>query len=265
MRVDQLFRLDGRTAIVTGGAGLYGRLIARALAEAGASVVIASRDEARCEQAAAELREEGMAAIGLALDLEDERSIGELVAAVLRRYGRLDVLVNNAVSRTGLADLEQTDKRGWETAQAINGAGLMLMTQAAVAPMREQGGGSIVNIASIQGAVGPNFPVYGDTGMSSGVEYTYAKWGMVGFTKWVANYYGGCGIRANAISPGGYNPGLASDPDKAVFLENYKRLTPLGRMAEDDDIKGPVVFFASDASRYVTGQNVPVDGGWTSW
>ena len=131
--------------------------------------------------------------------------------------------------------------------------------------MLTQQSGNIINISSIQGAVGPNFPVYGSTGMTSPVNYTYDKWGMVGFTKWLANYYGKNNIRANCISPGGYGPGVDQMKGKEEFVENYKRLTPLGRFAGDDDIKGPVVFMASDASAFITGQNLLVDGGWTSW
>lgn len=130
--------------------------------------------------------------------------------------------------------------------------------------MKEQRSGSIINISSIQGVSGPNFPVYGSTGMSSPVNYTYDKWGMIGFTKWMANYYGKYNIRVNAISPGGYNPDAFKDKDKQEFVENYIRLTPLGRFADEDDIKGPVVFLASEAAKYVTGHNLLVDGGWTS-
>jgi NAD(P)-dependent dehydrogenase (short-subunit alcohol dehydrogenase family) len=107
--------------------------------------------------------------------------------------------------------------------------------------------------------------VYGDTGMTSPLNYTYDKWGMVGFTKWIANYYGKHNIRANCISPGGFGPGVADRIGENEFTSNYRKLTPLGRFADTDDIKGPVVFLASDASSYVTGHNLLVDGGWTSW
>ena len=116
--------------------------------------------------------------------------------------------------------------------------------------------GSIINISSIQGAVGPNFTVYGNTGMSSPVNYSYDKWGMVGLTKWMANYYGEYNIRVNCISPGGYAEG--EQDDKNEFVRNYRKYTPLCRFADDDDIKGPVVFLASEASRYVTGHNLLV-------
>src|SRR5690606_3982553 len=145
--------------------------------------------------------------------------------------GRLDSLVNNSVSREGLDDVEKTSRGGWEQARRGNGTGLMLMTRAASKPKCELKSGSIINLGAIQGAVGPKCPVYGATGMTSGIEYSYAKRGMVGFTKWVANYYAKYNIRANCISPGGYNPGLMEDKEKAEFIQNYKEWTPMGRFA----------------------------------
>ncbi|WP_082053351.1 SDR family NAD(P)-dependent oxidoreductase [Gordoniibacillus kamchatkensis] len=265
MHTQHLFRLDGQVAVVTGGSGLYGKLISRALGEMGATVILASRSAESCERAAEELRRDGLRAEGRSLDLESEESVLGFAAQTAADYGRIDMLVNNAVSRVGLADLEHTSKEGWEAAQRVNGTGLMLITKAVVAHMRERRSGSIINISSIQGAVGPHFPVYGDTGMTSGIEYTFSKWGMVGFTKWLANYYAKYNIRANCISPGGYNPGLLEDENRKEFVENYKALTPMGRFADEEDIKGPVVFLASRASQYVTGHNLLVDGGWTNW
>lgn len=260
-----LFSLEGKIAIVTGGAGFFGTPISIALAEAGATVIIASRDGEKCRKFAATIQEKGFRAAGMALDLEDENSIRAFVDAVKSKFGRIDILVNNAVSRDGFKNLEDIDKASWEKAQRINSTGLVLITQAVIEVMRPQKSGNIINISSIQGAVGPHFPVYGTTGMTSPVNYTYDKWGMVGFTKWLANFYGKDNIRANCISPGGYGPGVAQQVGKEEFVENYKRLTPLGRFADDDDIKGPIVFMASDASAFITGQNLLVDGGWTSW
>lgn len=260
-----LFSLKNKIAIVTGGSGFFGAPISTALAEAGAQVIIASRNVFNCEQFAGTIRENGMLAIGMHLDLEDEKSIIAFVHEVKERFGRIDILVNNAVSREGFSDLEHIEKESWERAQSVNSTGLMLITKSVIGVMREQGSGNIINISSIQGTVGPHFPVYGSTGMTSPVNYTYDKWGMVGFTKWLANYYGKYNIRANCISPGGYGPGVAKLVGKDEFVENYKRLTPLGRFADDNDIKGPVVFMASDAAAFITGHNLLVDGGWTSW
>jgi len=260
-----MFRLDGKIVIVTGGTGLYGKPVSQALAEAGAHVMVASRDEAKCKEYASELKNKKLKAEGFSLDQGDERSINDFVNCLVNKYKRIDVLVNNAVSREGCKDLDVITKADLEKSQLTNYTGLMLLTQAVLKVMTEQKEGNIINIGSIQGAVGPNFRVYGNTGMSSAVTYTYEKWGIVGFTKWIANYYGKFNIRANCISPGGYGPGIREGKNNEEFMENYLRLTPLGRFAEEDDIKGPVVFLASVASSYITGHNLMVDGGWTSW
>lgn len=265
MRVLEKFRLDGKVAVVTGGAGLYGKLISAALAEAGAIVIVASRNGSKCEEIAAGLRSQGLEAYGKSLDLGLEESIQRFVSELVAEYGQINVLVNNAVSREGFKNLDAMTKAEWEASQLINSTGMMLLTKEVMPFMCQQQSGSIINIGSIQGVVGPNFTVYGDTGMTSPVNYTYDKWAMVGFTKWLANYYGKYHVRANCISPGGYGPGVAESFGENEFVENYKRLTPMGRFADDEDIKGPIVFLASDASSYITGHNLVVDGGWTSW
>lgn len=260
-----MFRLDNLVTIVTGGAGLYGKPISSAMAEAGAQVIIASRNEAECKKVADKLNAQQLKAEGVALDLSNEASIKQFVSYVKQKYGRIDVLVNNAVSREGYKDLGEIEKADWEKSQVINSTGMVLLTQEVLHIMLENQSGNIINIGSIQGSVGPNFPVYGSTGMTSPINYTYDKWAMVGFTKWIANFYGKNNIRCNCISPGGYGPGISESFGENEFTANYKRLTPLGRFADDDDIKGPVVFLASKASAYITGHNLLVDGGWTSW
>lgn len=261
----KLFDLTHKIAIVTGGTGLFGGPISTALAEAGATVLIASRNGTSCQQYAETLQQKGYKAKGYTLDLGSEDSIVSFVQQVKNEFGVIDILVNNAVSRQGISDLEQMNAADWEAAQRVNSTGLMLITREVVKHMREKNSGSIINISSIQGVVGPHFPVYGETGMTSPVNYTYDKWGMVGFTKWLANYYGPFNIRANCISPGGYGPGVEQLSGKEEFIANYKKLTPLGRFANDQDIQGPVVFLASEASSFITGHNLVVDGGWTSW
>lgn len=181
------------------------------------------------------------------------------------KYQKIDILVNNAVSRDGFKNLEEVSKEELESAQNINATGMMLITKYVVAHMKKNQSGNIINIGSIQGLGGPNFPVYGKTGMTSPVNYTYDKWGIIGFTKWVANYYAPFNIRANCISPGGFGPGLSDRIGIEEFVDNYKRLTPLGRFAEAEDIKGAIVFLASSASSYITGHNLPIDGGWSNW
>jgi NAD(P)-dependent dehydrogenase (short-subunit alcohol dehydrogenase family) len=254
----KLFDLSGRVALVTGGGGLYGRPISSALAEAGARVVIASRDLSRCEQLAAELQDMGLQASGAELDLADEASIDRLMKQLAQSFGRIDILVNGAVHRQGL-DTTRTDSADWQATSRVNSLGLFLITKACLELMLPQSSGSIINIASIYGVVGPDFPIYGDTGMTSPAFYSYDKGGMIAFTRYLACEYGPRGIRVNSVSPGGL---LDDQPEE--FVRNYKARTPLGRMAEADDIKGAVVFLASDASAYVTGTNLMVDGGWTA-
>lgn len=263
--IKDLYDLTNKIAIVTGGSGLFGKSLSLGLAEAGATVIIASRSIELCTKVAGEISEGGMKAVGRSLDLSEEKSIQEFIEGVYTDFGKVDILVNNSVTRDGLADLDQVTKEGWERAQKVNSTGLMLITQGVVRKMVEAQSGNIINIGSIQGNAGPRFPVYGDTGMSSPINYTYEKWGMVGFTKWIANKYGQFNIRCNCLSPGGYGPGVIDAVGKNEFYSNYEKLTPLGRFADDVDLKGPVVFLASDASGYITGHNLMVDGGWSSW
>lgn len=256
--LDKLFDLSGRIALVTGGGGLYGRPISTALAEAGAHVVVASRDLGRCEQLAAQLRSSGHEATSLTLDLAEEASINRLQEELDARFGRLDVLVNGAVHRQGL-DTIRTQRADWEATSRINSLGLFLVTKACVELMLRHSSGSIINIASIYGVVGPDFPIYGATGMTSPAFYSYDKGGMIAFTRYLACEYGPRGIRVNSISPGGL-----FDEQPEEFVRNYIARTPLGRMATADDVKGAIVFLASDASAFVTGVNLMVDGGWTA-
>ena len=253
-----LFRLDGKVALVTGGAGLYGRHIVRALAEAGATVVIASRNAERCKAYTAELSAEKLRAEGQRLDLASERSIRSLRDRILKRHGQLDVLFNNSVARAG-GDLSQVTAKRWEEAMKVNSTGLLLACQIFSEPMQERRCGSIVNIASIYGMVGPDWSIYKGTSITNPIDYHFAKGGMIHMTRYLASYLGPYNIRVNALSPGGYQ----TEKHSKRFVRQYSARTLLGRMADDDDIKGPAVFLASDASRYITGANIPVDAGWT--
>jgi NAD(P)-dependent dehydrogenase (short-subunit alcohol dehydrogenase family) len=258
MSVLDEFRLTGKVAVVTGGAGLYGRPISAALGQAGAHVVVTSRSSKAAERAAAALSDEGCSASGLALDLADTDSITAFHRTVVDAHGRIDVLVNNAVHRAGRG-LFDTTAAEWDATSAVNSRGLFLITQAVGGTMVEQQEGSIVNIGSIYGLVGPDFPVYTGTSATSPLFYGYDKAGMVGFTRYLASALGRSGVRVNCLCPGG----LLSGQDQ-VFVDAYSSRVPLGRMAREQDIAGAVVFLASDASAYVTGVVLPVDGGWTA-
>lgn len=254
-----LFRLDGKTALVTGGAGIYGAHIVRGLADAGAHVVIASRDADKCEQLARKLRHANLQVEGQSLDLASEASIRALRDKIVAGCGRLDILVNNAVARAG-GDLRHTTEADWEESMKVNSTGLFLACRIFSEPMQKERSGSIINIASIYGMVGPDFSIYRGTSLSNPVNYAFAKGGMINLTRYLASFLAPDNVRVNCLSPGGFRT-ADTPPD---FVTNYERRTPIGRMAEPDDIKGPVVFLASEASRYITGQNIAVDGGWTA-
>jgi NAD(P)-dependent dehydrogenase (short-subunit alcohol dehydrogenase family) len=257
--IKSLYDLTGKVAVVTGGAGLYGRHMCRALAEAGAHVVITSRDLAACEEAATVLRAEGHLATAHRLDQADESSIVKLRDDLLASHGRIDVLVNGSVHRQG-SDPDRTTAEDWAATSQVNSTGLFLITKHFGEQMMAQRSGSIINIGSIYGVVGPTFGIYAGTPMTSPAFYAFDKGGMVNLTRYLACFYGPHGVRVNCLSPGG----LATPDQPESFVKAYSAGTPLGRLAGPDDIKGPVLFLASDASCYITGVNLMVDGGWTA-
>lgn len=260
-----LFSLDGKVAIVTGGRGLYGASISLGLCEMGATVVIASRNGAKCEELAQELRQQGYQALGLSLDLSDDDSIRSLAKDVYDRFGRIDILVNNAVDRRNNTSLADATRQKLQDSASTNLNGQILLSQAVLEYMIPAESGSIINISSMRGLDCPHFPFYPESFGDQAVNYTTEKWAMVGLTKYMAGRYGKHHIRVNCIAPGGFNPGLSDDPDKKAFVDTYIANCPLGCWATEDDIKGPVVFLASEAANYVTGATLVMDGGWTIW
>lgn len=255
----RLFHLDGKTALVTGGAGIYGAHIVQALAQSGANVVVASRDKQKCEDLTQKLQKEGLSVESAHLDLASESSVRALRDKLIADYGHLDVLVNNAVARAG-GDLRDASAGDWERAMKVNSTGLFLACQIFSEPMQKARSGSIINIASIYGMVGPDFSIYSGTQIHNSVSYSFSKGGMINLTRYLASFLAPYQVRVNCLSPGGFR----TEDMPASFVQNYSRHTLLGRMAEPDDIKGPIVFLASEASRYITGLNLPVDGGWTA-
>jgi len=253
------FSLKGRIALITAGAGpLFGSSITEGLAEAGATVITASRSLDRNRQFAESLRARGYDAHGMAADIVDPGSIAELHDRILGEFGRLDVLVNSALARVG-GGFENQTYDDWMHSASGDMAGLFAITKAFIPDMARQRKGSIINISSIYGVTANDPTLYEGTGMLQPPHYCFVKAGMINFTRYVANYYGKQGVRANCISPGGY---LSDQPQ--AFVTRYCHRVPIGRMLENEDIKGAVVFLASDASAYVTGANLMVDGGWTA-
>jgi NAD(P)-dependent dehydrogenase (short-subunit alcohol dehydrogenase family) len=255
--VQQMFDLKGRVAVVTGGAGLYGRQIVEALAEAGARTFVASRNLEALRGQAEVLRRAGLRVEPLQYDQASESSIQELLRQVLDAAGKVDILVNNSVLRP-MHDWSGTAAE-FAKSMEVNATGLFVITHAFGEHMAERGQGSIINVSSIQGMVGPDYTLYEGLNMMSPPDYFFHKGGLLQLTRFAAARLGPRGVRVNAITPGGYFN--QQDPR---FVERYNARTFLGRMANDSDLKGVIVFLASDASVYVTGTNIPVDGGYTS-
>lgn len=259
--VNDLFNLEGRVAVVTGGAGLIGRALVKGLASFGAHTYIAEIDEDVAEQCAAEFRAIGLRCSTAALDIMDLASISSCVGNVLSKSGAIDVWVNSAYPKAkdwGLA-FEKVSIDSWRTAVDGQMTSYCFCCREAAEAMRSRKSGSIINLGSTYGMVGPDFSIYEGTEHTMPAAYAAIKGGIINFTRYLASYYGRDGIRINCLSPGGVENNQA-----APFVEKYVRKTLLGRMARPDDIAGAAVFLASDASAYVTGHNLVVDGGWTA-
>jgi NAD(P)-dependent dehydrogenase (short-subunit alcohol dehydrogenase family) len=253
MSVRELFDLTGKVAIVTGGGSGIGRQMAEGLAEAGADLVLCARKAERCEQAAAELEQLGVRALGLGCDVRDPEQVQAVVGRAVHELGGVDVLVNNAGTVWGAAP-EDMPLHGWQKVVDVNLTGVFLFAQAAGRVMIERRGGSIVNIASVSGRRGAPPEVMNT------VVYHATKGGVIALTRDLAWKWAPRGIRVNAIAPGWFPSDMSS-----FVLDSHgdelKRRIPLGRFGGPDDLKGAVVFLASWASAYVTGHTLVVDGG----
>jgi NAD(P)-dependent dehydrogenase (short-subunit alcohol dehydrogenase family) len=253
----KLFDLSGKTAIVTGGGKGIGRQLAEGLAEAGADLVLCARQADRCEQAAEELQQLGIRALGLGCDVRDPEQVQEVVARTAADFGRVDILVNNAGTVWG-APPEDTPLEGWQKVVDVNLTGVFLFSQAAGRRMIDDGGGTIVNIASVAGLRS------GPPEIMNTIAYNATKGGVIAFTRDLAGKWAHHGIRVNAIAPGWFPSEMAN-----FVLDQHgddiKRHIPLGRFGGPEDLKGVVIFLASDASAYVTAQTLVVDGGQSAW
>ena len=271
-----LFSLHGKTALVTGAVGLLGKQHCQALAEAGANVVVTDLSAKATQAFAAELKEEHRtSALGVEADITDPDSVQALHRAAIGRFGGVDVLVNNAavddvvrdVSKGASGDvirLENYPLELWRRSLDVNLTGTFLCSQIIGSEMARRGRGSIINIASTYGVVAPDQSLYkkpdGSQTFFKSPAYPATKAAVISLTRFMAAYWGRAGVRVNSLSPGG-----VENSQENYFVRNYAARTPLGRMADPGDYKGAIVFLASDASRYMTGANLVVDGGWTAW
>ncbi|MBS0631976.1 MAG: SDR family oxidoreductase [Verrucomicrobia bacterium] len=255
------FSLQGKVIIQFGGTGLLGRALVRDIAAAGAALVVASRNRTALADLSDSERAAGRTVEIDEVDITNEPSVHALRDRVLARHGRVDGIVFNAVSRT--MRNEQDDVANWVASMQVNATGLFITLRAFANAMAAQPtGGSIVNISSIMGMVGSNPPVYEGTTMGTVPDYYFHKGGMINLTRHYASVYGPRKVRVNVVSPGGiFNPGK---PQPEPFLGRYNKMTMLGRMGDAREISGAVIFLLSDAATYVTGVNLPVDGGYTA-
>ncbi|WP_207493415.1 SDR family oxidoreductase [Aridibaculum aurantiacum] len=261
-----LFDLTGKVAIVTGGAGLLASEHALALHAHGASVILADFNEEKCNEAAANLEKEGVTVAAKYCDVTKRESWEKLLADVVAEHGKVDILINNAgftnqsKSANFDASFENFPLEDWNAIMNVNLTGAFLGCQVVGKHMVENGKGSIINIASLYGVVSPNHRIYPGTGISQPVAYSVSKHGVVALTKYLATLWAEKGVRVNALTPGGI-----FNEHKGLFLERFQQLNPIGRMSDKTELRGGIVYLASDASSHVVGHNLIIDGGWTAW
>jgi NAD(P)-dependent dehydrogenase (short-subunit alcohol dehydrogenase family) len=269
-KISELFSLREKVAVVTGALGLLGKQHCHALAEAGASVVVSDLNEIECAKFASSLP--GLA-LGISADITHKKSVKDLKEKILSNYGKIDILVNNAAINDKFEDpltaIEESKFENYpveifKKSLDVNVTGMFLCSQVLGTEMAKRGYGSIINVASTYGIVAPDQSIYinekGEQTFYKSAAYPVTKGAVISFTRFLAAYWGNRGVRVNTLTPGG-----VEDNQDEFFVKNYSAKTPLGRMAHPNDYKGALIFLASDASSYMTGANLIVDGGWTAW
>ncbi len=265
-RISELMTLKGRVAVITGGAGHIGVAMAEALAELGANIVILDISMESCMPVCERIsREYAVETLPLAVNLSQEEHIRSVPDEVVNKFGRLDILVNCAAFvgtsklQGWITPFEKQSADTWKKALDVNLTAPFLLTQACSPALKRSGHGSVINVASIYGIQGPDMRLYDGTDMGNPAAYAASKGGLLQLTRWLATVLSP-DVRVNAITPGGV---WRNQPE--IFCKRYIERTPLKRMAIEEDLKGAVVYLASDLSSYVTGQNIIVDGGWSAW
>lgn len=255
MNVKDLLNLERKVILVSGGAGLYGKSIVEGLAEAGGTVITASRNIKNGEVVAETFRGKGLDVHAMQVDQGDHESVLNLKEKILKSFGKLDVFVNNAVARP-MKDYDDSMKHFAESMR-INATGMMDILREMCELIGENGGGSVINISSMMGMYGPDLSNYEGTDMGNPPpDYFFHNAGVINLTRYLARILADKNIRVNCVSPGGL---FNNQPQQ--FLENYCKKVPVGRMANNNDIKGLMVLLASDAGAYINGENILMDGG----
>lgn len=263
IKITNLFNLKEKVAVVTGGAGWLGAAFTEALLELGAEVYITGRNKERAEKLISRLSQIGYenCVHFVPMEADSEKSIAACFQDIADKTGHIDVLVNNAYSGKATA-LESISAAEWNETLHLGITSYFLCIKSVIPIMKERGG-NIINIASMYGSVSPEFSVYEGTPYSSSPAYGAAKAGIIQFTRYAACSLAKYNIRVNALSPGPFpSPNVLESTD---FTKALAEKTPMGRIGTPWELKGPISFLATDASTYVTGQNLMVDGGWTAW
>lgn len=264
--INNLMDLTGRVALVTGGAGHIGRAIAEGFAEVGANIVLVDINKESLAQAELQIKSKySVEVLSLLINMEDSVEIETVVVAVDKKFGQLDIIVNNAafVGDSGLTgwvtEFEKQELATWRRALEVNLTAPFALVQSCAPLLKKSKSGSVINIGSIYGIVGPDLSLYDNTEMGNPAAYAASKGGLIQMTRWLSTVMAP-DVRVNTLTPGG-----VSRNQPASFSDKFISRTPLKRMATEEDFKGAAVFLASDLSAYVTGQNIIVDGGWSTW
>ncbi len=267
----EIFDLTGKVALITGGTGIQGSRISRALASFGANVLIADLCAERADSDAREIKRDfGTDAEGVVCDVSQPDQVEAMVAHAVNRFGQIDVLHNNAATKSKnpgdfFVPFEDFSYNVWRQIMSVNLDGMFLVAQAVGKQMISQGKGSIIQVSSTYGVVGPDFGIYQGSEymgyeITTPAAYSASKAAVIGLTRYLATYWADKGVRVNTLVPGGIESG-----QNETFQKNYSTRVPLGRMAKVDEMVGAVIFLASDTSSYMTGQMIVVDGGWSAW
>ena len=267
-RIDKWYDLKNRTVVLTGATGRLGRYYSDLLAEQGANLALIDLNQNDCDLLASEKEKKyNISAEGYGVDISNKKQVNETFKEIVEKLNTVDILINNAAAQQltvfegKLHEFEEFPLEVWQSNLDVNLTGAFLCCQAAGKQMIKQNKGVILNIGSVYGVVGCDQRIYGDSGINSSIAYATTKSGLINFTKYLASYWQGKNIRVNCLSPGG----VKNDMKTKEFLDNYYYRTMLKRMADMDDLGSALLYLVSDASDWVTGTDIIVDGGWTAW
>ena len=265
MNVKKIFDFSNKVVVITGAAGLLGTEYADGFCQTGANVVLADKNFVRCKKLSKELEEKyDVKPLAIKLDVTNSNSIKKMVSQITKEYSKIDVLVNNAIypeiGKIKKTKYEEFPLDVWKKGIDVNLTGMFLCSQQIGKIMAKQKNGVIINISSIYGIKGPDQRIYGKTKIVKSALYATTKGAVINFTRYLASYWNRTGVRVNTLSLGGVEE--EQDP---IFKKKYSEKTMIGRMAKKDEYVGALLFLSSDASSYMTGSNLIIDGGWSAW